>query len=155
VRLGYGDATFAERRLPHHSALPSRFDSDRIPVCEDATYRLWQSERPADSNQGYCIPHTFSLTFLGNLSALLMTNAGSSLNRTLSSMLGGFYWIGASLGMPQMRGVQIWERVTSKPGRNRRNQALKLRTQSLVLWGLLHRLKSCATISEYASVPFA
>jgi len=90
-----------------------------------------------------------------NLSALLMTNAGSSLNRTLGSMLGGFYWIGASLGMPQMRGVQIWERVTSKPGRNRRNQAFKLRTQSLVLWGLLHRLKSCATMSEYASVPFA
>src|SRR4029077_9832951 len=26
------------------------------------------------------------------------------------------YRIGASLRMPQMRGVQIWERVTSKPG---------------------------------------
>src|SRR4029077_15862776 len=58
-----------------------------------------------------------------------MTNAGSSLNRTLSSMLGS-YRIGASAGMPQMRGVQIWERVTSKTGRNCRNQAIALKTPS-------------------------
>src|SRR4029077_7397785 len=36
------------------------------------------------------------------------------------------YRIGASSGMPQIRGVQIWERSHEQTGRNCRNQAISL-----------------------------